>query len=102
MQKQTLVSYLSFVLSLFSAIAHNLFVGFGIYEIYLFTLALLFGACFAASIIYTIYTYIQYSEPGDAWKLGWLGFFGLAGLVPAFGMVFYGFFCFFALFTLKA
>ena len=101
MEKHTKITYILFIITIVSAIIHNVFYGiFKFEEPLFFTLTIAGALAFAGSVVYNIILHRTKGKPKDIWKLGFLGLVGLLGLIPGF-TGFFGFFGFFAFFGLR-
>jgi len=102
MSKEIKSIYITFLISVFSIIAHNyLYWKLGKEEGVFFVLAFLGLVAFVFAIIAALTKLVTEKKPEDLWKIGFLGLLGFLGLVPDLGCFFFGFFGFFLFFVLK-
>jgi len=102
MSKEIKSTYITFLISVFSMIAHNyLYWKLGKEEGVFFVLAFLGMIAFVFAIIAALAKLVTEKKPEDLWIAGFLGLLGFLGFIPDIGCFFLGFFGFFLFFVLK-
>jgi hypothetical protein len=102
MSKEIKSIYITFLISVFSIVAHNyLYWKLGKEEGVFFVLAFLGMISFVFAIIAALTKLVTEKKPEDLWKIGFLFLLGFLGFIPDLGYFFFGFFGFFLFFVLK-